>query len=349
MLDFEMPTFIDCGEFRLGPTKQVIFPGTSYSGFVAPVSLPSRIERHNGHLFAVAVSALVSFTLMRPAKSTRDDYLVGSELRENDFTTLGLQFPVLTAGPGAHECRLSVQTLENYSRSLSNVTSLLYNLPYQDYLRVIRAVRLAQLAHNNKRDDFSLAYYLLVSAIETAAQKAVRRKVVAEKHPQEDAWRSASKNNPTIKDLLTAYLQERGKSQYLRKRFVKFILDYCPPSQWADLEHPMANLVSYLQELSRSDQHEHLTTKRWDEIYPSDLPENLIREVLSDLYKTRSNFTHEGAAPPHRNPISYNRYFDIEIEYDQDTGELRELLLPNFRLISFIAQRSILSFAQSRL
>ena len=115
-----MPTFIDCGEFRLGPTKQVIFPGTSYSGFVAPVSLPSRIERHNGHLFAVAVSALVSFTLMRPAKSTRDDYLVGSELRENDFTTLGLQFPVLTAGPGAHECRLSVQTLENYSRSLSN-------------------------------------------------------------------------------------------------------------------------------------------------------------------------------------------------------------------------------------
>jgi hypothetical protein len=96
-------------------------------------------------------------------------------------------------------------------------------------------------------------------------------------------------------------------------------------------------------------QYDHLREKEWDETYPSDLPENSVTEVLSDLYKYRSRFTHEGAAPPNRNPTSYNRYFDKEMEYDQNTGQLRELLLPNFRLISFIAHRSILNFARRRL
>jgi hypothetical protein len=348
LLDFAIPTSINCGEFSLSTTRRVDFPG-AYAGFIAPVSLPRRIERYNGHLFAVAVSAVVSFTLMRPAKSPRDDYLIGRALPEHDLTTLGLQFPVRIAGPGSHNWQLSVQTLENYSLSLSEVTALLYNLPHKDYIRVMRAIRLVQLAHNNVRDDFSLAYYLLVSAIETIAQKAVAKKEFAEKHPQEEAWKSASKNNPMVKELLTAYRDERGKTQYLRKRFVKYILDYCPPSQWSDLEHPMSNLQSFLQEIMPTGQYDHLTEKEWDETYPSDLPENSVTEVLSDLYKYRSRFTHEGAAPPNRNPTSYNRYFDKEMEYDQNTGQLRELLLPNFRLISFIAHRSILNFARRRL
>lgn len=356
LLDFAIPTTIDCGEFTLGPTSEVTFWGPHgdfsgpYGAFVAPVSLPSRIAHFGGHLFALAVSALVSFTLMRPAKSPRSDLLFrGRELTEDVLLPIGLQFPVVIVGIDAHDTRLSNQTLENYGRSLAKATSLLCALPYSQYERVIRAMRLVQLAHNNMRDDFSLAYYLIVSAIETVAQKAIQKEEVKEKDPKEAVWELESANNETVQELLEAYRKLRKDRSLLSKRFVKFVLEYCPPSEWMELEHPDANRLEYLQDQFPSHRVPPLPRRPQDEKYPSDLSEDEIEKMIKNLYRYRSNFTHEGLAPPHRDPSSSNRYIQKEIHWNPDTYEEREFLLPTFRLISFIAQRSILKFAQNQL
>lgn len=206
-------------------------------------------------------------------------------------------------------------------------------------------MRFVQLAHQVVRDDFALAYFLLVSAVEMVAARAVSRKSVAERHPDESEWSEAAKANPMLTAVLKAYRKERGKSQYLRQRFVRFVLKYCPPSTWAELEHPMANLRSYLEEVGVASSWDHLTKRSFREVYPEDLPEQLVSKVLNDLYKYRSKFAHRGAPPPNRNPTSHNRFFDVEFELDEDAGTVRQLLLPNYSLLAFIAQRSILFYA----
>ncbi len=345
LLDFALAADIVCGNFRLRPTTQIVLPG-AHAAFIAPLDLPPHLDRDSGHPFGIAVSCLVSFATGRPTHAPRDPYFLGRELDSQSTAVLALKFPVLVAGPGAHESMLSGQTLNAFARRIQEVDALLRALPWSEFARIIRAMRLVQLAHNVFRDDFALAYYLLVSAIETIARRAISRREVAERHDQEDKWEQAAIQDPVVSAVLRAYRYERGKNQYLRKRFVKYVLRYCPPREWLRLEHPLADIKAHLDTLGHTGSTNHLVRKHWFELYPEDLPEPLIEGILGNLYTYRSIFTHEGKAPPHRNPISYNRYFDEELEFDEDSGEVRRLILPNYRLVAFIAQQAILAFGK---
>jgi hypothetical protein len=342
--DFEIVSPIDVGYFKILPTELVLLMG-AYIALAAPISFEVDHEFPVGSGFAVAVSTIISFATARPAKAPRDSYHISTTLNRPRYASLAWTFPVLSAGPGAHDTRLASTTFTSYAESITAVTRLLLRLSFTDYVRLFRAMRMVQLAHQVVRDDFGLGYYLLVSAIEVAASHAIPRNLVAEKHPEEDKWKVAARENETIRALLAAYKAERGKTQYLRQRFTRFILQYCPPSSWNELEHPHENLSAYLAEIAPQQRHDSLTRRSRFEIYPADLPEDFVLEVIGNLYKYRSNYTHEGVAPPHRHPVSYNHFFDHEFEYDEGTGTMAQLILPNFRLVAFIAQRSILAYA----
>jgi hypothetical protein len=345
--DFEIRQSIKADSFEVLPTEEVHFPG-AYAAFIAPIAFPRHEDFESiAYGFALAVSTIMSFATGRPVKVPRDPYHIGSTLERSRYVSLALSFPILIAGPGAHDVRLASSTQATFAQAIASVSKLLRTVEYDDYVRLFRAMRILQLAHQTVRDDFALAYYLLVSAIEVVASRAIPRKQVAERHPDEKAWAAAARDNPVLRTVLMAYKAERGKSQYLRRRFTEFILRYCPPAAWQQLEHPHSNLEAYIEGLTQRAYPLARTRRSPFELYPEDIPEELALDVISNLYKYRSNYTHEGAAPPHRHPVNYNRFFDDELEFDEEKGTVRRLLLPNYRLVAFIAQRSILAYADT--
>jgi len=346
LLDFNLTHTLQFKYFTIEPSIEVRLPG-AYAAYISPVSLPKWFDSdHNTHLFTIGLASVISFALRRPVKAPRDGYITRREhLDENSLVELAIQFPILTAGPGAHDTRLSEESSTNMYENLQKTINIIYDIPYEIYNIAMQSIRLFHLSQMNKRDDFGLSYFLLVSSIEPIAAKAIRRKTVAYKHPKEDAWKERAKSDKDLEELLQAYKQERGKSQYLSKRLVEFIMKYCPPEQWVDLEHPRGNLVSYLEGLTgRKD--DWLIKKQWDEKYPEDLSEDEIKKLLTDLYIHRSKFTHEGKNPPHQIPESHNRFFDIQtvvINKDEDFW-VENIVLPNFQLVSFMANRSIMNY-----
>ncbi|MHB8077251.1 hypothetical protein [Desulfosporosinus fructosivorans] len=349
LMDFELKKEISLGEIKVLPTIRIDFPAGPYAAFIAPVVLPPWVKRHNAHLFTLALSAIFSFASGRPIRSTRDGYVIGRDITGSTLQQLAIQFPVLIAGPGCHDWNLSFETTSQYENQLKDTFSVLQALPYEDYVRFMQAIRLVNLAHLNKREDFALAYFLLISSIETIAQIAIKRKKVVEKHPQEEQWSKESKSNMDFRELFKAYKEERGKNQYLGKRFVTFILEYSTPETWGQLEHHRSNLVSYLSEITGDSHHGHLIAKSWNEIYPEDMSQSQIINILKDAYKHRSKFTHEGQSPPHKNPESYNRFFDVETEVDLENFRLKDIVLPNYSLMSYLAQTSLLSYIRTKI
>ncbi len=350
LLDFRLDEELDFEYFKIDPTYEVRLSG-AYASFIAPVHLPKWFEwEHNTHLFTIALASVFSFATRRPVKAPSDGYISRrANLDESSLNELAIQFPVLTAGPGAHETSISKETLNRMYEKLKETFKMLYGIPYEFYENSMQSIRLVHLSHLNKRDDFGLAYYLLVSSMETIAKKAVKRKKFVIKHPKEDKWKEMAKTNKDIEDLLRLYKEERGKSQFLSKRVVEFIMKYCPPEQWLDLEHPRANMASYIEELTGRKE-DWYVQKQWYEKYPQDFTEDEIRKILNDLYVHRSKFTHEGKNPPHQNPDSSNRFFDIQtlVTEKKDEYIIEEITLPNFQLVSFIANRTIQNYLKDK-
>ncbi len=350
LLDFRLTEELEFDYFKIEPTFEVRLPG-AYASFIAPVQLPKWFEwEHNAHLFTIALASVFSFATRRPVKAPRDGYITRREnLDQNSLEELAIQFPVLTAGPGAHDTSISKETLNRIYENLQETFKMVYGIPYELYENTMQSIRLVHLSHLNKRDDFGLAYYLLVSSMETMAKKAVKRKKFVIKHPKEDKWKQLAKTNNDINELLSLYKDERGKSQFLGKRVIEFIMEYCPPEQWLDLKHPRANMVSYIEELTGRKDDWYLQ-KQWYEKYPEDFTEDEIRKILNDLYVHRSKFTHEGKNPPHQNPDSNNRFFDTQTVVIEKNDEyiIEDITLPNFQLVSFIANRAIQNYLQDK-
>ena len=348
LLDFSLELPLEFNHFSIQPTIEIRLPG-AYAAYVAPVIQPKWFKMpHNTHLFTIGLSAVVSFVTGRPIKAPRDGYLTRrKDLDVNGLRELAIQHPILTAGPGNHDTRLSKATFDKMRSELYETIRLLFEMPYPLYVATMQAIRLVHLAHLNHRDDFGLSYYLLVSAMEPIAKTAIKRKSVATQHDLFDKWKEISQSDPEFNQLFKTYQQERSKNQYLGRRLVEFVMRYCPPEQWNELEHPEENSTGYTSEMSHgSHDWSWVTKKKWYEIYPEDLTEEEIRKLISDCYVHRSTFTHEGKNPPHQTPYSSNRFFDKETVVDDKTNEFRmyEVVLPNYRLISFIAKRSIFNY-----
>ncbi|MEC0265125.1 hypothetical protein [Paenibacillus anseongense] len=345
LLDFALTEPFQFEYFIIEPTIEVHLHG-AYKAFISKVSIPKWLD-HNAHLFTIGLSAVLSFITGRPTKAPRDGYFSNGEvLDQHSISELAIQFPVLSAGPGNHGVHLASEVISKFKENLHELLTLLYSIPYKQYETIMQSIRLVQLAHLNKREDFGLGYYLLVSAMEPIATTAIKRKRVVDSKQIKEEWKEIAKTDLQYKNLLDMYQQELSKNRYIGKRFVEYVMEYCPPNQWFDLDHPLENIKKYIDETSDHHQSGWITQKHWYETYPDDLNDNEIRTILTNVYDHRSKFTHEGKNPPHRSPYSYNRFFDKESFVEEIEGDFRhvEIILPNFQLIAFIARRSILNY-----
>jgi hypothetical protein len=347
LVDFELCEPIQTAHFEIGKTRQLFFAAktpTPWRAFIAPVTFHWAGDATTVHHWVLGVAALTSLALARPVRTTRSP--VKRPIDNNPATELSiaLQFPVLGVGPGAHEYFLAQDTVAEYQNALRLVDDLAFRLPETNYGVFLRAARLVQLAHNCVRDDFGLGYYLLVSAIELVAKHVVPRP--SPKHANEEAWKVASEKDKLFRELYTAFKHERSKSQYIRQRFVEFVQQYCPPETWCELDHPSANMEAYIKQVFPGRRGHQVTRRRHDEVYPEHLSREEIKKVIEDLYVHRSGYTHEGLQPPHRDPDSSRRFFDTVSVLHKSGQHYVQILLPTFRLVSFIAQRSVLVYGK---
>ena len=287
----------------------------------------------------------MTFVSGRPCKSTRDDYLSRrGELSEHDVLQLSLLHPILIAGPGAQSANISDQKLAKIEADGRALIERLHKVPYSKYRNAMQAIRLAHLSLINKREDFGLAYLLIVSAIEAIAQKAISRNSVKSREADKKEWKEKAERDPEFKSLLALYKEIQGGKNYLKERFIKFILKYSPVQHWENCTpHPFQDWHDEIKTVSGGDGFDHLLKKHWFEKYPHELEPGEIDNILGDAYKHRSCFVHSGEQPPHRDPQSaFNRFFQEERIFKGDRYE--EKLLPNYELLFGLAQRSIIEW-----
>ena len=347
LTSFELPDTWQLPQCIVHPSVRVQLPG-AFSAFVCRIDNPDWVGRRNSHLYGIALASIFSFATARLCKSTRDDYLCRyQELTARDLLELALLHPVLVAGPGYVHFSLSRVKRNEHKEAICSLITRLHSVSYKTYLVLMQAIRLVHLSLLNKRDDFGLAYLLIVSAIESVAQQAVKRNSVRKTHPSEQAWDMKASQDQGLAELLAAYRQIRGQNQYLQERYIEFIRTFAPVETWEEIaSHPLQDLADYVKELNPSHDMEHAVRKHWYERYPADLSAGEIQEILSDSYTHRSCFIHRGEQPPHREPTSFNRFFQQFREYDG--VKLTERLLPNYELLVGIAQRSIYRWAESK-
>ena len=131
------------------------------------------------------------------------------------------------------------------------------------------------------------------------------------------------------------------------ERYIEFINKFAPVECWEEIvSHPLQDIADYVEELNPSQDMSDVTRKRWFEKYPTDLSPEEIARIISDSYAHRSGFIHRGEQPPHREPVSFNRFFQESRHYDGHN--LTETLLPNYDLLAGIARRAITQWAHTR-
>ncbi|MBB5186573.1 hypothetical protein HNQ57_000834 [Zhongshania antarctica] len=338
---FELTDEWDLGICKVSSSITVGLPG-AYSAFISKVKNPDWVDNHNSHLFGIALATIVSAISLKLCKSTRDDYLCRrDDLSSDDINQLAILYPVLVAGPGATNPRIPKVKQDMMRAEVENIINILRSLEYKTYRSVMQSFRLIHLSLLAKRDDFGLAYLLAVSSIESIAQKAIKRDKVKKKHPDEVAWKQKAEGDPLFQTLLSEYLESRGKNEYLKERFVRFIKKYAPIEEWEKyIQHPMQDMADSIKEANPSHNLEHLTRKSFFEKYPEDLTAEEIDSILADAYAHRSCFVHRGEQPPHTDPnSSFNRFFQEVREYDG--YNIKEAVLPNYELILGLAKNSI--------
>ncbi|HGH3644432.1 TPA: hypothetical protein ACJK7B_003564, partial [Acinetobacter baumannii] len=205
------------------------------------------------------------------------------------------------------------------------------------YLFTIEVIRLIHLSILFRRDDFGLAYLLVVSAIEAVAQKAIKRDSVKEKHPKEKIWTEKAKQDESFHDLFMEYKASRGKNNFLSKRFIKFILKYSPPEEWNDIVKTKYDYPDEEWDVYRKG------TK-----HPIDMTSDELEGVLNKAYNYRSRFVHSAMQPPYKyHEATMNKFFDITSNQNPDSDFELEIH-PTYELLLAIAKNSLIKWMRSK-
>ena len=347
LLDFHIDELWSLPHCTIYPAVDCHLDGP-YSACISKVENPEFCEQDEAHMYGIALSAIISFATMRPCKSNRQSNLYNDSegVPDNEIKELSILHPILTAGPGSTSIKIPKDHQKKYEHEVSNLITKLYQVPYPTYIVIMQAIRLVHLSLLNKREDFGLAYLLVISAIEAVAQRAISKKKVAQKHPTETVWAERALNDPDFSELLEIYKKANSHNNHLKERYIRFIETFSPAAEWEQIvPHQNQLYADIIKELKPSHDPSQITEKSIWEKYPSDLTSVEITKIISDSYTHRSCFIHRGEQPPHQYPINLNRFFQ-EI-YELKEGESSTRLLPNYELLVRIAQNSILNWMSS--
>lgn len=340
---FELEQEWDLGICIVKPSHHIKL-ASCYSAFICEVKNPYWVTTENSHLFGIALSSIVSFITLKVCKSPRDYWLYAKEeLMDNDYFSLALNNSVLVTGPGSVRSNLS--NAKELGEEIRKLIDLLQSVEYKKYLIFIQSIRMIHLSLINHREDFGLGYFLVVSAIESIAQNAIKRDNVKPPNESDKRWKEKAKTDLEFKELFEKYKESRGQNMYLKEKYVKFINDYAPVDKWEKfVPHQLQTFVDFFKTIPENDillKLFPLEQQRW-ETYPRNLDKLAIDKILADSYKYRSCFVHRGEQPPNRSPDQSSRFFEEQFEYGKD-----KKILPNYILLLGIAKCSVLEYLKS--
>lgn len=352
LTNFEILFPWDLPNCTVHPTTKINLPGR-YSAYVSTIENPLISAFENPQNFGTALSAIISFVTGCPCKSTRDNPAArDGSLTNEEKITISMYHPIRTCGANTSSRGFSSKKLEIYAKETSQLIEILLALPYKTYVVAMQAIRLVQLSHINLREDFGLAYLLIVSAIEAISQQAYK-KSKSQLDEKEAEWKRLTKisgADPEFINLFNAYKNIRDRTPK-SKTYLEFINRYAPATCWEDITpRPFDESRDYHNEIFTSMGCEPSPEWKYYETPPHMQPSNLsseeINKIISNSYNHRSRYVHEGAQPPHRASESREVYFESE----NSSGffmEEKQNLLPTYTLLSSIATHSITSWLKT--
>lgn len=342
LLDFEMTEPWSFHQVSISRSIRVDLPDAK-AAFISDVSLPNGLNDRNAHLYLQALVTILSFSTGRVCKAPKDSYLVWKDtLTEEDYCGLALNHPVVVAGPGGVHPMISPAMQTQLFERTTEIISKLFQVNDENYLSAMQEMRLVYLSLLTKRDDFGLAYLLVVSALEAAAQKTYspkREKRV--KHELEPVWKAESKTNENYKLLLAEYKKLSHKPKSLTGIYIDLIKNFVPIDEWYDLVPDPEDYREYMMQEAGwpPEAIERGRALRKPKLQPSDLTPEQVDVILKDSYHHRSCFVHSGQQPPHKDPNPEGRFFESPAARGFEDENVS--LLPSYALLLGIARTAI--------
>ncbi len=332
----------DIGICKIKPSIPVTLPGV-YSAFISQVDNPPWIKTSNPHLFGIALSSVISFITKLPCKAPKEPTLCYRlELSDEQKNRLAILHPVLSAGPGSTFPIIAKKSLEVMCCEVKELIDQLFKVDYKIYRSCMQYIRMAHLSIINRGEDFGLGYMMIVAAIETIAKQAIKKEDMETFEDFKDFQKR--ENDDEFNKLLNKLKELNSKNQYLKERWVHFVKEFAPVSNWEEyVESPWQKYVNFFNDIGFPEHYEDLTQQSVHEYYPKDLKTEEIDEILGSAYKHRSAFIHSGKQPPHLDVgLGHTRFFQECVIYNGQKAEL--LLLPNFELLLGIAKHSLFNW-----
>lgn len=340
LLDFNLRSRFDFEHLSLLPSE-VVELSWPHCAYVSMLELGEMDPFLDGVRESIAISAVFSFAMQRVVAAPRHNVLVRYSATNNPLVAAGLCLPVLVAGPGGSVQEIDADAEKKAFACARRILAMLMDSAPGDFAFRMRVLRLLQLANDNLRKDFSLAYSLLVAAIEAVAQAAIPVKRVRPRNEHALLWKQKATSDREFAALFKAYCDHVASNRYLGARFVEFILEYCPLAEWSALEHPDAEWERFMLEKTGSSFERWPTPLPWDTMLPCHLDLDHARRLLGDVYSHRSKFMHTGAPPPHRDPASSSHYFETIPTINGNGRGVELVVVPTYRLLYFIGHRAI--------
>lgn len=313
----------------------------SQAAFVSRVHINDKCSYRTVHLYVTALASIMTFATGRRVAGPRDRYFSTPPTGDGHLLELALLLPILTAGPGCVPPFISRETFNTFSTSTEKLITKLRSIPYEQYILAMQAIRLIDLSIMNRRQDFGLAYFLIVGAIEAVAQVVIKRR--SPKHPKEAEWKQRAAIDQQFSELLNEYKKARGNNQYLKERYAIFINTYAPPEIWTTLlPHPLQPFLDNLIGVANPDASTSPSFNLLNEPAPEDITDDEILQIIHASYKYRCHFVHRGEQPPHEQAPAYSHLFQEIREYD--TGGLKVIRVLNYELLVGIARHSIMKW-----
>jgi len=335
-------------DFRINPSIRKELP-CGNAAYISEINNPHWVGISNANLFGIGIAAVITFVTGRACKSTRDSHLCNRPVSPDAAIELAMMHPIRYAGSGAISPLISSTKLAEHRSSVARLFEKLHSIPHSEYVIIMQSIRLCHLSLLSKRDDYGLAYFLAVAAIEAIAQTAIPNAEFDKSKEKE--WKEHFKNDEIGKELLAAYRALRNEAQKTGKtksRFIKFISTYAPPSTWRSITQ--SNMFTETPVAPSED----LRTEET-------LTEAALLDLISQTYNLRSRFAHAGAQPPNSSPNSpgipletKREYQFIEVEhrigdeaFTHEVPVLSETVLPTHELLIGIARHAISEWVYS--
>ena len=338
------------GDFSFIPVKK------NETNFCKPYALficvPETIDLLYVPYVGEVLSALLSFSFRRRMKNIRSLHVKFEEDEDQLPDEYFIYLPSISVGPEvALQIPLSETEQKNRISDLEKIYEKIMRINKEDYRAVIRAIHQYQLSLLTFREDVGLAYSMLVSSIESMAQRFFDKNF---------SFNDLSDHTEWEKLFLESGISEESEKQiknkllknerFLSRRFRDFVINNLPDSFWTSPDSRAKERDDYISSRSQEPKRKN-HDKLWRGLYnlENKPQKNELNNILKSIYNVRSKFSHIGKSPP-AEAIGLYETASINVDFASQKGRLKFVRsVPSFFWFERVVHDSILNFILNKL